>query len=243
MDNYIFGLRPVYEAIKAGQEIDKVMIKNNLMGEFSGELINEIRKAGIQMQYVPQEKLDKVCNKNHQGVIAYISPVSYHNLEEVVTAVFENARVPLIVLLDSITDVRNFGAIARTCECAGVDAIVIPLSNSVRITEDAIKTSAGALYNIPVCREANLVDSILLLTQLGIEVVAISEKAERSIFEVDFTGPIAIVLGAEDTGVSTSVLKRSSKKAKIPMVGKTESLNVSVSAAISVYEAVRQRGV
>ncbi len=243
MDNYIFGLRPVYEAIKAGKEIDKVMLKNNLMGELSGELISELRKKGIHMQYVPQEKLDKVCNKNHQGVIAFISPVSYHNLEEVVSAVFEDGRTPLIVLLDSITDVRNFGAIARTCECAGADAIVIPSSNSVRITEDAIKTSAGALYNIPVCREANLVDSILLLNQMGVEVAAITEKAERSLFELDMTVPLAIVLGSEDTGISVSVLKRCGKKAKIPMVGKTESLNVSVSAALAVYEAVRQRGI
>jgi 23S rRNA (guanosine2251-2'-O)-methyltransferase len=242
MDNYIFGLRPVIEALKAGQEIDKVMIKNNLSGELSSELMTALRKSGVQIQYVPQEKLDKVCDKNHQGVIAYISPVAYQNLEEVVTAVFEAGKVPLIVLLDSITDVRNFGAIARTCECAGVDAIVIPSSNSVRITEDAIKTSAGALYNIPVCREANLVDSIMLLDQLGIVVVAITEKAERSLYEVDFTEPTAIVLGAEDTGISSSILKRSSKKAKIPMVGKTESLNVSVSAALAVYEAVRQRG-
>lgn len=243
MDNYIFGLRPVYEAIKAGKEIDKVMLKNNLMGELSGELISELRKKGIHMQYVPQEKLDKVCNKNHQGVIAFISPVSYHNLEEVVSDVFEDGRTPLIVLLDSITDVRNFGAIARTCECAGADAIVIPSSNSVRITEDAIKTSAGALYNIPVCREANLVDSILLLNQMGVEVAAITEKAERSLFELDMTVPLAIVLGSEDTGISVSVLKRCGKKAKIPMVGKTESLNVSVSAALAVYEAVRQRGI
>ncbi len=242
MDNYIFGLRPVLEALKAGQEIDKVMIKNNLSGELSSELMTALRKSGVQIQYVPQEKLDKVCDKNHQGVIAYISPVAYQNLEEVVTAVFEAGKVPLIVLLDSITDVRNFGAIARTCECAGVDAIVIPSSNSVRITEDAIKTSAGALYNIPVCREANLVDSIMLLDQLGIVVVAITEKAERSLYEVDFTEPTAIVLGAEDTGISSSILKRSSKKAKIPMFGKTESLNVSVSAALAVYEAVRQRG-
>ncbi len=243
MENYIFGLRPVYEAIKAGKEIDKVMLKNNLMGEFSGELITELRKKAIQMQYVPQEKLDKICDKNHQGVIAIISPVSYHDLEEVVTNIFEENKIPLIVILDSITDVRNFGAIARTCECAGAHAIVIPSSNSVRITEDAIKTSAGALYNIPVCKVANLVDCILLLNQMGVEVTAITEKAERSLFELDMTEPMAIVLGAEDTGISVSVLKRCGKKAKIPMVGKTESLNVSVSAALAVYEALRQRGI
>jgi len=243
MDNFIFGLRPVYEAIKAGQEIDKVLIKNNLTGELSGELVTEMRKAGVQVQYVPVEKLDKICSKNHQGVIAYISPVAYYDIEEVVTAVFEAGSVPLVVILDSITDVRNFGAIARTCECAGVDAIVIPSSNSVRITEDAIKTSAGALYNIPVCKVANLVDCVLLLTQLGLEVVAISEKSNESIYETDFKVPLALILGSEDTGISNQLLKRASKKTKIPMFGKTESLNVSVSAAIAVYEAIRQRSV
>ncbi|MDD3739873.1 MAG: 23S rRNA (guanosine(2251)-2'-O)-methyltransferase RlmB [Bacteroidales bacterium] len=241
MDNNIFGLRPVIEAIKAGKEIDKIFVKNGLNGVLATELFREIKQRNISMQYVPLEKLDKLSNKNHQGVVAVISPVAYHDLEEVVEKSLESGKVPLLVILDNITDVRNFGAIARTCECAGVDAIIIPVANSVRITEDAIKTSAGALYNIPVCRVDNIIDAILLLQQLGIEVVAISEKSERMIYETDLKGPTALILGSEESGISYSVLKRANIKAKIPMFGKTESLNVSVSAAIGVYEVIRQR--
>ncbi|MDD3858787.1 MAG: 23S rRNA (guanosine(2251)-2'-O)-methyltransferase RlmB [Bacteroidales bacterium] len=241
MDNNIFGLRPVIEAIKAGKEIDKIFVKNGLNGVLATELFREIKQRNISMQYVPLEKLDKLSNKNHQGVVAVISPVAYHDLEEVVERSLESGKVPLLVILDNITDVRNFGAIARTCECAGVDAIIIPVANSVRITEDAIKTSAGALYNIPVCRVDNIIDAILLLQQLGIEVVAISEKSERMIYETDLKGPTALILGSEESGISYSVLKRANIKAKIPMFGKTESLNVSVSAAIGVYEVIRQR--
>lgn len=242
MENYIFGLRPVLEAVKAEKEIDKIMVRNSLGGELATETLTEIRKKGIQIQYVPQERLDKVCKLNHQGIIAFVSPVTYKNLEETLSSCIENGKIPLVVILDGITDVRNFGAIARTCECAGADAIVIPSSGSVRITEDAIKTSAGALYNIPVCKENNLVDTILLLNQMGIETIAVTEKAERLIYELDLTTPCALILGAEDKGISQSLIKRSDKKAKIPMNGKTESLNVSVSAALAVYEAVRQRG-
>ncbi|HNQ68017.1 MAG TPA: 23S rRNA (guanosine(2251)-2'-O)-methyltransferase RlmB [Bacteroidales bacterium] len=241
MDNNIFGLRPVIEAIKAGKEIDKVFLKNGLNGVLATELFHEIKKRNISMQYVPLEKLDKLCNKNHQGVIAVISPVSYYDLEEIVEKSLNSGKVPLLVILDNITDVRNFGAIARTCECAGVDAIIIPMSNSVRITEDAIKTSAGALYNIPVCRVENIIDAILLLQQVDIEIIAISEKSERMIYETDLKGPVALILGSEESGISSSVLKRANIRSKIPMFGKTESLNVSVSTAVGVYEVIRQR--
>lgn len=243
MDNYIFGLRPVLEAIKVGKEIDKIMVRNNLSGDIAAETLTEIRKHDIQIQYVPQERLDKVCDQNHQGIIAYVSPIAYRNTEEVIIEVKGQGKIPLIVILDGITDVRNFGAIARTCECAGVNAIIIPSQGSVRITEDAIKTSAGALYNIPVCKENNLVDVILLLNQMEIEVIAITEKAERNIYELELTEPCALILGSEDRGISPTLIKRSGKKAKIPMTGKTESLNVSVSAALVVYEAIRQRGI
>lgn len=241
MENIIFGIRPVLEAIKANKEIDRVFVKNDFGGPLANELLHEIRTHNVSMQYVPMEKLDKLCSKNHQGVVAVISPISYHDLEEVVVNGFENGKVPLLIILDGITDVRNFGAIARTCECAGVDAIVIPVSNSVRITDDAIKTSAGALYNIPVCRVNNIIDAILLLKQFGVEIIAISEKSERLFYETDLKGPVALILGSEESGISQSVIKRSDKKSKIPMFGKTGSLNVSVSTAIAVYEAVRQR--
>ena len=241
MENFIFGLRPVYEAIKAEKDIDKVLVRQNLGGPIADDLMSELRRSGINIQYVPTEKLDKICKANHQGVIAYISPVQYHELEGIVLKVFEAGEMPLIVILDSITDVRNFGAIARTCECAAVDAIVIPSRNSVRITEDAIKTSAGALFNIPVCRVDNLIDAVILLEQSGVNVFAVSEKASKDIYSTNLNMPLAIIMGAEDTGISKSLMKRVSGMIKIPMLGKTESLNVSVSAAIVTYEAVRQR--
>ncbi len=241
MSDFIFGIRPVLEAIKAGQEIDKVLVRQNLVGELSGELFAELRKNKIHTQYVPAGKLDKITNKNHQGVVAYISPVAYQNLENVVMSAFDEGKTPLVVMLDSITDVRNFGAIARTCECAGVTAIVIPETNSAKITEDAIKTSAGALYNIPVCREKNLVDSVLFLQQSGFKVFAATEKAEGNIYSENFSGPTVIIMGSEDVGISKTLLKRADSLVKIPMSGKTQSLNVSVSTAVIVYEVVRQR--
>lgn len=241
MDNFIFGLRPVIEAVKADKNIDKVLVTKSLTGELAGELFKELRKRDITIQYVPIEKINKYTDKNHQGVIAFVSPVSYHNTEDVINSVMEEGKTPLVVILDSITDVRNFGAIARTCECAGVHAIIIPSKNSVRISEDAIKTSAGALFNIPICKEDNLVDAIMLLQQMDIFVFAATEKAYDNIYDHDLTRPTAIVLGSEDIGISKPVLKRSDKLVKIPMYGKTESLNVSVSAAVVIYEAIRQR--
>ncbi len=241
MENFIFGLHPVSEAIKSGKNIEKVLVKNNLKGNLSHEIISEIRKKEIDIQYVPQEKLDKICKHNHQGIIAYISPLEYQNIEEVILKTKENNELALFLILDSITDVRNFGAIARTSECAGVNAIIIPSSGSVRISEEAIKTSAGALYNIPICKEKNLIDTIILLNQMDINVIAITEKAERNIYELDLNSPCALILGAEDKGISNSLIKRANQKAKIPMFGKTSSLNVSVSAALAIYEVIRQR--
>ena len=232
MENFIFGLHPVNEAIKSGKEIDKVLVKKNLTGNIALKLVSEIRQQGITIQYVPQEKLDKICKHNHQGIIAYVSPIKYQNLEEVIIKIQDENKTPLIIILDGVTDVRNFGAIARSCECAGASAIVIPTSGSVRISDEAIKTSAGALYNIPICKVENL---------MNIEVVAVTEKAERLIYELDLTTACALILGAEDKGISNSLIKRADKKAKIPLYGKTSSLNVSVSAALAVYEAIRQR--
>lgn len=241
MENFIFGLHPINEAIKTGKEINKVLVKNNLSTSTAQELIAEIRRKGINIQYVPQEKLDKICKHKHQGIIAYISPIKYQNLEEIIIKTQNENKLPLILILDGITDVRNFGAIARTGECAGISAIVIPSSGSAKISEEAIKTSAGALYNIPICKMDNLVDTVLLLNQMDIEVIAITEKAERLIYELDLTIPCALILGSEDKGISNTLIKRADKKAKIPMYGKTSSLNVSVSAALVIYEAIRQR--
>ncbi|MDD4149083.1 MAG: 23S rRNA (guanosine(2251)-2'-O)-methyltransferase RlmB [Bacteroidales bacterium] len=241
METFIFGIRPVIEAIKSGKQIDKLFVKHQLSGSLVGELMAEARKHDIKVQYVPTEKIDKISKGNNQGVVAYLSPISYQDIEDVVASVFEAGRVPLVLILDGITDVRNFGAIARTAECLGADAIIIPSDNSVSITEDAIKTSAGALYNIPVCKGANLVDVILLLKQLGLYVIAANEKVTDLVYDVDCKQPLAIVVGSEDKGVSTQVLRRVDKVVKIPMSGKTESLNVSVSAGMFIYEVFRQR--
>lgn len=241
MSDFIFGIRPVFEAVKAGKEIDKVLVKHNLIGDLSGELLAELRRREINVQYVPVEKLEKLAKGNNQGVIAYVSPIGYHDAEDILISITERGEAPLFLVLDSITDVRNFGAIARTGECLGVDAIVIPTKNSVRISQDAIKTSAGALYNIPICKEDSLVDFVMLLQQSGVTVFAASEKASDSIYEESFTGPTAIIMGSEEVGVSKQILKRVDKVVKIPMSGQTESLNVSVSAGIFLYEAIRQR--
>ena len=241
MSDFIFGIRPVLEAIKAGQEIDKVLVRQNLTGDLSAELLSELRKNKIYTQHVPAGRLDKITKRNHQGVVAFISPVPYQNLEDIVMKAFEDGKSPIVVMLDSVTDVRNFGAIARTCECAGVSAIVIPDTNSAKITEDAIKTSAGAFYNIPVCRQKNLVDAVLFLQQSGFKVYAATEKADSVVYEQTFSSPTAIIMGSEDLGISKTLLKRADKLIKIPMSGKTESLNVSVSTAVIVYEVVRQQ--
>lgn len=244
MSELIFGLRPVLEALKAGKELDKVLVKQNLTGDLAGELLSELRKLNVNLQYVPTEKLDKISKGgNNQGVVAYISPIEYQNAEDLIINLTDQGKIPLILALDNLTDVRNFGAIGRTAECLGIDAIVIPSKNSVRVTEDAIKTSAGALYNIPICKEDNLVDFVMLLQQSGVKVFAASEKATKSIYEEDLTGPVAFVMGSEDLGVSNQILRRVDEVVKIPMVGKTNSLNVSVSAGIFMYEAIRQRNI
>ncbi len=241
MKNFIFGIRSIIEAVSAGKTIDKVLIKQNLKGELISELLRDLKKYDIQIQYVPIEKINKITTKNHQGVVAFVSPVEYFNLEDIVTGIFEKGKIPLLLILDSITDVRNFGAIARTSECAGVDAIIIPERNSVSITSDAIKTSAGALNSIPVCKEKNLFDTIILLQQMGVKVVAASEKAGNLLYNEDLKLPLAIMLGSEEKGISNQMLRKADSLVKIPVYGNIDSLNVSVAAALFIYEAKRQR--
>ena len=241
MESYIFGIRTVLEAIRAGKSIDKILIYSKLKGELSGELFKELRDKKIFTQNVPIEKINNITNKNHQGVIAYISPIEYSDIELIINKCKEKDKVPLILILDGITDVRNFGAIARSCECCGVDAIIIPKHGSVRVTEDAIKTSAGALFNIPVCLADNLTDIVLLLKQYEIQIISTNENSDKNIYDINFKIATAIILGSEDSGISKQLLKQSDYCVKIPMLGKTESLNVSVSAGICIYEAIRQR--
>ncbi len=240
-NDVLFGVHPLIEALEAGKEIEKVLMQAGASGPHLGELRRRLQDAGIPIQMVPREKLNSFTRINHQGVVAFISPVSYQPLEEVINRCFEAGREPLLLLLDRVTDVRNFGAICRTAECAGVDAIVIPARGSARIGADALKTSAGALLNIPVCRENNLKDTLLLLQAYGILVAGASEKAKTDMYDTPLKGPICLLMGSEENGISPEYLKRCNSLIKIPLVGKTGSLNVSVAAGILLYEIIRQR--
>ncbi len=237
----IFGTRAVIEAIQAGKEVDKILMKRDLQGDLSRELFAIIKDTNIPLQRVPQEKLDRLTRKNHQGVIAFMSAVTYQKLEDIVPFLYENGKVPFIILLDGVTDVRNFGAIARTCECAGVDAIVIPSRNSVSVNADAVKTSAGALHTLPVCKEASINESIKFLKNCGFKVVVATEKSQKDYTTVDYTVPTAIVMGGEDMGVAMDNLRICDEMVSIPILGNIASLNVSAAAAVLMYEVVRQR--
>ena len=237
----IFGIRAVIEAAEAGKDIDKVLVKRELSGELFKELQEVLRRYEIPMQKVPLERIDRITRKNHQGVIAFTSAVTYQKLEQIVPFLYEQGKNPFIVVLDGITDVRNFGAIARTCEVAGVDAIVIPARGSVSVNADAIKTSAGALHTLPVCRENNLKEAVVFLKNSGIKVVAATEKAAKNHTETDLSVPVAILMGSEDEGVSTEILRITDDLVKIPQFGTIQSLNVSVAAGVMIYEVIRQR--
>lgn len=237
----IFGTRAVIEAVQADKEIDKILIRRDIKNELTKELLEVLRGRGILIQRVPPERLDRITRKNHQGVIAFISSVTYQRLEDIIPFLYEQGKNPFIVLLDGVTDVRNFGAIARTCECAGVDAIVIPSRGSVTVNADAIKTSAGALHTLPVCKERSINEAIRFLQASGVKVFAATEKATEFYTAVSYDGPVAIVVGAEDTGVSNENLRIADHMVKIPQFGTIGSLNVSVASSILIYEVVRQR--
>lgn len=237
----VFGIRAVIEAIESGKQVDKVLMKKDLGGELARELLSVTREYNVPVQRVPVERINKVTRKNHQGVIAFMAAVDYYHVDDIVPALYDEGINPLVVVLDGVTDVRNFGAIARTCECAGVNCIVIPERNSVSVNADAVKTSAGALNYLPVCRERNLVKAVQYLRDSGFKVMGASEKTDLNYTKADFTGPVAIALGAEDTGISTDVLKLCDTLVAIPEFGQINSLNVSVAGGIMIYEVVRQR--
>jgi len=217
------------------------MIRRGLTGELSGELMTLIKVLKIPHQIVPPEKLDRITRKNHQGVIAYISPITYDDIEQIIPGLFENGVDPLIIIMDKITDVRNFGAIMRTAESAGANAIVYPSQGSAILNAGTVKSSAGAIYNIPICKSDNLKDTIDFLKNSGLKICAATEKGSELYTTSDLSGPIAVIMGSEDDGVSGEYLKRSDIKIMIPMLGKTASLNVSVAAGVILYEIVRQR--
>ena len=237
----IFGTRAIIEAIKAGKEIDKLLIQRGLSNDLIQELTQIASSHQIPYSKVPLEKLNSVTQKNHQGAVCFLSAVTYASLDNIVSSCFEQGKVPFLLILDRVTDVRNFGAIARSAECAGINAIVIPGKGSAQINSDAMKTSAGALNFIPVCRETNLKETITYLKNSGIQVVACSEKADDLIYKVDLRVPTAILLGSEEDGVSPEYLKLATTVSKIPLEGQIASLNVSVAAAVVIFEGIRQR--
>lgn len=237
----IYGTRAVMEAIVAGKEIEKIMIQSGLSNDLIKELITTARSRNVPFTFVPLEKLKRMSSKNHQGVICLLAAVSFASLDNLIDRAYSEGREPFFLLLDRITDVRNFGAIARTAECAGLDGIVIGEKGNAPITSDAMKTSAGALNHLPVCRERDLKKTLQLLRDNGIRVVACTEKASKDLYEVNLTGPIALIMGSEEDGISDPLLREADELAKIPMKGRIGSLNVSVAAGVAIYEVVRQK--
>jgi len=240
-EDYIFGTRAIAEAINSGKTIDKILIRKGTNNSLFQELYEKIKNNKIPFQFVPEEKINRITRKNHQGVVALLSPIEFQKTEELLPTIFETGKDPLLLILDQISDVRNFGAIVRSAECAGVNAIIIPDKGSAQINSDAVKTSAGAIFNIPVCRESNLQKTILYLKESGVKIIAATEKAGQLFYKTKLDIPVAIIMGSEENGVSPALLGMADESVKIPVLGKIESLNVSVACALMVYEAVKQR--
>jgi 23S rRNA (guanosine2251-2'-O)-methyltransferase len=238
----IYGTRAVIEAIRAGRDIENVLIQKGVRNELIDQLQDEVRKQGVSFSYVPEQKLTGLTGKNHQGVIAILSSVHFESLENIVHKVFSEGNDPFLLILDRVTDVRNFGAIVRTAETAGIHAILIPEKGSAPISADAMKTSAGALNFVPVCRTKNLKQTLRELKNSGIKLVACTEKGAEVLYKLDLSGPLALIMGSEEDGISPDILREADDLAKIPMTGQIHSLNVSVAAGIALYEAVRQKG-
>lgn len=229
------------EAVQAEKELDKVFMQKGLQGPLFKQLEAALRQKGIPVSYVPFEKLNKLTRQNHQGVVAMIAPITYQPLESTIDGIVASESLPLILLLDGVSDVRNLGAILRTAECTGVHAVILPAKGSASIHADTIKTSAGAIFNIPVIRVAHLKDAIYYLQASGIQVIGASEKASESIYEAAFAQPAAVLMGSEDKGISTSIQRLLDAQVAIPMKGSIQSLNVSVATAVVLYEVLRQR--
>ena len=240
--DFVFGIQSVMETIKAGTEIDKILMQLDLQKSSKFPEIHQLAKERqIPISRVPLAKLNQITRKNHQGLIAFISSVRFVSLDNIIRGVFEEGKNPLILILDRVTDVRNFGAICRTAECAGVHAIVIPTKGAAQLGNDAMKTSSGALNFIPVCREVNLAETVQYLQESGIQVIACTEKTDDTLYENDFNQPCAIIMGSEENGISNDLIRKADRLAKIPIQGQIESLNVSVAAGVILYEVLRQR--
>ena len=237
----IFGLRAIIEAINADKNIDKVFLQKGLKGDLFKELESLINHNRINASYVPIEKLNKLTQNNHQGAVAQISPIKFYDIEELHEQVIEKNSTPLYLLLDQLSDVRNFGAIIRTAECTGVNGIIIQSKGAAPVNGDTIKTSAGAVFKVPICRVSHIKDAVFFLQASGVKVIAATEKTEDTLYDVDFKDACAIIMGSEGRGINPSVIKVANYKAKLPLLGEIESLNVSVACGAFLYEAVRQR--
>lgn len=237
----IFGLRAIIEAINASKDIDKVFLQKGLKGELFKELESLINQNRINASYVPVEKLNRLTTNNHQGAVAQISPIKFFDIEELHEQVSEKTSTPLYLLLDQLSDVRNFGAIIRTAECTGVNGIIIQSKGSAPVNGDTIKTSAGAVFKVPICRVSHIKDAVFFLQASGVKVIAATEKTDDTLYDVNFKDSCAIIMGSEGRGINPSVIKVADYKAKLPLLGEIESLNVSVACGAFLYEAVRQR--
>jgi 23S rRNA (guanosine2251-2'-O)-methyltransferase len=239
----VYGIRPVLEAIESDKEVEKVFIQKGLRSNTFTELMQALKERAVPYQFVPLEKLNRITRKNHQGVVAYISPVAFYRIEDVLPGIYERGETPFVLMLDRVTDVRNFGAILRTAECAGVHAVIIPSRNTAQLNSGTVKSSAGAIFKVPICRSDNLKTTLDYLKQSGLRVVAATEKADQLCYDADMTGPVALLMGSEGEGISEEYLKKADIRVKIPVLGEIESLNVSVAAGVLMYEIVRQRGI
>ena len=239
-NNLIFGIRPVVEAIEAGREIEKLYIRKGAEGQLMTELRDLCLRHRVRVQEVPVEKLNRLVRGNHQGVVAQIAAIAYVQLDDILERVPDD-ETPLVVVFDGVTDVRNFGAIARSAECAGAHGLIAPLKNSAPVNAEAIRASAGALTTIPVCRVGSIRNTIKTLQAEGFQVVAATEKSRKLLYDADLRRPTALVMGAEETGISKEVLKLCDERLAIPLIGRIESLNVSAAAAVLLFEIVRQR--
>ena len=237
----IFGLRPVIEAIRAGKQIDRLLVRQGLQGALYHELMTEVRKNNISYQIVPLERIEIVTRKNHQGVLAWLSIIEYQSIANLLPMIFEKGEDPLVIVLDGVSDVRNFGAIVRSAGCLGAHAVIIPEKGSARITADAVKASAGALNSFPVCRERSIVKAVSYLKESGLKIICAAEKSTVSPVSISLKGPVALVLGSEGKGISRELLGLADHSIGIPMTGNISSLNVSVAAGILIYEIMRQR--
>lgn len=240
-DQYlVFGVHPVMEAIDSGKEIEKVFLKRGSNNSALIELKSKMKKLRVPFQEVPQEKLARLTRKNHQGVVALLSPIEYQDIDAVVSQLIESGKEPLVLVLDRVSDVGNFGAICRSAECAGVDAILIPTKGSAQINSFAVKSSAGAIFNVPICRTGHILSEVRNLSESGLRVVAISEKGNETIYESKLSGPLAIIMGSEEDGIGDGLMEIAQEHLSIPMAGNTGSLNVSVATGITLFERMRQ---